>query len=77
MPLFLPYFSTIFPAKPVEKAVENVDNLFYVNITSCYRIYYVNLYLDQNHSHTTKTAVPGFPRIPLFFVHTELQLGPI
>lgn len=47
MPLFLPYFSTIFPAKPVEKAVENVDNLFYVNITSCYRIYYVNLFFDK------------------------------
>ena len=26
MPPFSPYFSTIFPAKPVEKAVENVDN---------------------------------------------------
>ena len=47
MPLFLPYFSTIFLAKPVEKAVENVDNLFYVNITSCYRIYYVNLFFDK------------------------------
>ena len=47
MPQFLPYFSTIFPAKPVEKAVENVDNLFYVNITSCYRIYYVNLFFDK------------------------------
>ena len=47
MPLFLPYFSTIFPAEPVEKAVENVDNLFYVNITSCYRIYYVNLFFDK------------------------------
>lgn len=47
MPLFLPYFSTIFPDKPVEKAVENVDNLFYVNITSCYRIYYVNLFFDK------------------------------
>lgn len=47
MPLVLPYFSTIFPAKPVEKAVENVDNLFYVNITSCYRIYYVNLFFDK------------------------------
>lgn len=47
MPPFLPYFSTIFPAKPVEKAVENVDNLFYVNITSCYRIYYVNLFSDK------------------------------
>ena len=43
MPLFLPYFSTIFPAKPVE----NVDNLFYVNITSCYRIYYVNFLSDK------------------------------
>lgn len=47
MPLFFPYFSTIFPAKPVEKAVENVDNLFYVNITSCYRIYYVNFLSDK------------------------------
>ena len=47
MPLFFPDFSTIFPAKPVEKAVENVDNLFYVNITSCYRIYYVNLFFDK------------------------------
>ena len=47
MPPFSPYFSTIFPARPVEKAVENVDNLFYVNITSCYRIYYVNLLSDK------------------------------
>ena len=47
MPLFFPYFSTIFPARSVEKAVENVDNLFYVNITSCYRIYYVNLFFDK------------------------------
>ena len=36
-----------FPEKPVEKHVENVDNLFYVNITSCYRIYYVNLFFDK------------------------------
>lgn len=72
MPLFLPYFSTIFPAKPVEKAVENVDNLFYVNITSCYRIYYVNLHSNRNHSHTVKTAVSEFPRIPLFFVQIRI-----
>ena len=46
MPLFLPYFQP-FSRLPVEKAVENVDNLFYVNITSCFRIYYVNLFSNK------------------------------
>ena len=53
------------------------DRIVVLPLSLIHILYYVNLYLAQNHSYTAKTAVPGFPRIPLFFVHTELQLGPI
>lgn len=75
-PLFPPYFSTVFPANSVEKPVDNVDNSFYVNVTSCYRIYYVNLHLDQNHSYTTGNSIRVAAGLPFARGPTKAEISP-
>ena len=38
-----PHFPQVFQVRPVDKAVDNVDKLSYLNVTKDYEINYVNL----------------------------------